>query len=72
MLYLDECSFIASRFGQRWKNYSNIQNKLPVSKTLYQGKMKEDELEGRPRNLLGCDVGLEPTTTRTTIWCSTN
>ena len=20
----------------------------------------------------GCDVGLEPTTTRTTIWCSTN
>ena len=57
MLYLDECSFIASRFGQRWKNYSNIQNKLPVRKTLYQGKMKEDELESRPRSHFGVRCG---------------
>ncbi len=23
-------------------------------------------------DVFGCDVGLEPTTPRTTIWCSTN
>ena len=37
-----------------------------------QGKKKEDDRESHPLFQLGCDVGLEPTTPRTTIWCSTN
>ena len=37
-----------------------------------QGNKKESESKNRSQNNLGCDVGLEPTTPRTTIWCSTN
>ena len=37
-----------------------------------QGNKKENDLNNRSHSHLGCDVGLEPTTPRTTIWCSTN
>ena len=37
-----------------------------------QGNKKESDSENRSQNQLGCNVGLEPTTTRTTIWDSTN
>ena len=37
-----------------------------------QGKQKENDCKNRSLSNLGCDVGLEPTTPRTTIWCSTN
>ena len=35
-------------------------------------KQKENDIKNRSLSNLGCDVGLEPTTPRTTIWCSTN
>ena len=35
-------------------------------------KQKENDSKNRSLSNLGCDVGLEPTTPRTTIWCSTN
>lgn len=37
-----------------------------------QGKKNENDCKNRSHRNLGCDVGLEPTTPRTTIWCSTN
>ena len=37
-----------------------------------QEKKKENDSKNRSLPHLGCDVGLEPTTPRTTIWCSTN
>ncbi len=37
-----------------------------------QGNKKESDSKKRSQTHLGCDVGLEPTTPRTTIWCSTN
>ena len=36
------------------------------------GKTKRERHQNRSLSNLGCDVGLEPTTPRTTIWCSTN
>ena len=38
----------------------------------HRGKQKENDIKNRSLSNLGCDVGLEPTTPRTTIWCSTN
>ena len=44
---------------------------IPETKHL-QGNKKESDSKNRSQTHLGCDVGLEPTTPRTTIWCSTN
>ena len=38
----------------------------------HRGKTKRERHQNRSLSNLGCDVGLEPTTPRTTIWCSTN
>ena len=59
------------------KNYrTNSYNKtldyiFQNAKQLQEQKNEEDS-ENHPHFHKGCDVGLEPTTTRTTIWCSTN
>lgn len=36
------------------------------------GNKNEDDPKNHPHPHLGCDMGLEPMTPRTTIWCSTN
>lgn len=36
------------------------------------GNKNEDDPKNHPHPRLGCDMGLEPMTPRTTIWCSTN
>ena len=47
----------------------SILSPIPSS---YREKKKENDSKNRSLPHLGCDVGLEPTTPRTTIWCSTN
>ncbi len=45
---------------------------MPPVPSSYREKKKENDSKNRSLPHLGCDVGLEPTTPRTTIWCSTN
>ena len=60
--------------GKKYRTHSfNGMLSLIFKETKYlQGNKKESDVENRSQNQLGCDVGLEPTTPRTTIWCSTN
>ena len=56
----------------RTKSFNGMLNLIFKETKHLQGYKKESDSENRSQNQLGCDVGLEPTTPRTTIWCSTN
>ena len=56
----------------RTKAFNPMLNLIFKETKHLQGNKKESESKNRSQDNLGCDVGLEPTTPRTTIWCSTN
>lgn len=56
----------------RTHSFSGMLNLIFKETKYLQGNKKESDSKNRSQNQLGCDVGLEPTTPRTTIWCSTN
>ena len=56
----------------RTKSFNGMLNLIFKETKYLQGNKKESDSKNRSQTHLGCDVGLEPTTTRTTIWCSTN
>ena len=56
----------------RTKSFNGMLNLIFKETKQLQGKKNENDCKNRSHRNLGCDVGLEPTTPRTTIWCSTN
>ena len=56
----------------RTHSYNGMLNLIYKETKHLQGNKKESDSKNRSQTHLGCDVGLEPTTPRTTIWCSTN
>ncbi len=56
----------------RTNTYNQVFDYIFTNTKQLQGNKKENDLNNRSHSHLGCDVGLEPTTPRTTIWCSTN
>ena len=56
----------------RTRSFNGMLNLIFKETKYLQGNKKESDSKNRSQTHLGCDVGLEPTTPRTTIWCSTN
>ena len=56
----------------RTNSYNQVFDFIFTNTKQLRGKEKENDVNNRSHSHLGCDVGLEPTTPRTTIWCSTN
>lgn len=56
----------------RTNSYNQVFDFIFTNTKQLRGKEKENDVKNRSHSHLGCDVGLEPTTPRTTIWCSTN
>ena len=56
----------------RTKSFNGMLSLIFKETKYLQGYKKESDSKNRSQTHLGCDVGLEPTTPRTTIWCSTN
>ena len=56
----------------RTNSYNQVFDYIYTNTKQLQGKENENDSKNRSHCNKGCDVGLEPTTPRTTIWCSTN
>ena len=69
-IFPDKIEFDGKNY--RTNSYNRILDHIFQETNELQGQKNESDSKSRSQTHLGCDVGLEPTTPRTTIWCSTN
>ena len=69
-IFPDKIEFDGKNY--RTNSYNRILDHIFQETNELQGQKNESDPKSRSQTHLGCDVGLEPTTPRTTIWCSTN